>query len=103
ASKQRSRAWWIAGLAGFVFGFGVVAEHADQDRPRLTSVAKQTEDVPSVTAAAKVRDARVGVPIVAGALRLEGIAEDHDKHPLGGVTVTLGGARSAITELDGGF
>ncbi len=42
-------------------------------------------------------------PIVAGALRLEGLVVDQDDQPVGGAHVTLGGRREATTEADGSF
>lgn len=42
-------------------------------------------------------------PIVAGALRLEGLVVDQDEHPVAGARVSLDGLREIITEADGAF
>ena len=41
--------------------------------------------------------------VMIGELRLEGQTVDADKHPIGGVTVTLNGSRTAVSEADGSF
>jgi protocatechuate 3,4-dioxygenase beta subunit len=45
----------------------------------------------------------LAAPIEPGDLRLEGIVVDRDEHPVGGVLVTLAGARETVTEADGSF
>jgi protocatechuate 3,4-dioxygenase beta subunit len=42
-------------------------------------------------------------PIEPGPLRLEGQVVDDDDHPIGGAQITLGGARIAVSEVDGSF
>lgn len=69
----------------------------------VSLTSKVEPQVSSPETAARDAALRRWPRIEAGALRLEGLVVDDEERPLGGVRVTLDGARVAVTEADGSF
>jgi protocatechuate 3,4-dioxygenase beta subunit len=95
--------FWAAVAATCVIAFWARGAHDDPSRPapratRASEIAELIRRLPTPKQLA-LRP----VFVADGELRLEGQTVDADKHPIGGVTVTLNSTRTAVSEADGSF
>ncbi len=91
---------WLLVIAVALAGIAWYLARGEEPAQRGASLDR---DEPAATSSTAYRVATAPRLIAAGALRLEGIALDDDDQPIAGATITLDGARSATSELDGTF
>ncbi len=89
----------VLGVALFAALIAMVIDFGNDPAP----VRAGSQLAPQAVARAPVAAPTLAAPIEPGELRLEGIVLDRGEHPVGGVRVTLAGARETITEADGSF
>jgi protocatechuate 3,4-dioxygenase beta subunit len=95
------RRWLLVIVAALV---GIAWYLARRDDPsRRIAWLDRDEPVAGSAAVEPARTTATPRLLPAGELRLEGIALGDDDQPIAGATVTLDGARSATTEVDGTF